>query len=249
MKKLTTFLLLIITSVTFGQAIKKNDSETAGHFFTLSYSNNGQIADVIDKFYFSQGSYLPNNDVFTYKQNDLKFNFHYEFLSRSMFSFFGKIGYSERKDTYEVSNVTPANGSMEQNYFNFSLGAKYNLKVDRFQFSTGIEIPYYKISDHTEKLFWDSPSQTIHEHMTTDGGTAYGLNSISSLKFFISNRIFLSTDIAFGLLIFNLGGQSYYVIDYQNPVVAPLPIDPRDASYKKTSITNAELFFGIGIKI
>jgi hypothetical protein len=249
MKKLTTSLLLIITSATFGQAVKQTDTETRGHLITLTYSNNGQIYDVIDEFYFSQGAYLPNNDVFTYKQNDLKFNFHYEYLSRSKFSFFGKMGYSNRKDTYTISNMTSANGSKDQHYFNFSLGAKYNYQLDKFLFSTGIEIPYYKISTYTEKLFWESPSQVIHDHQAIDGGEAYGLNSISSLKFFICDRIFLSTEISFGLLIFDLGGQINYVVDYQDPVISTSTYEPRDDSYNRKTVTKPEFYFGIGVKL
>ncbi len=94
-----------------------------------------------------------------------------------------------------------------------------------------------------------SPAQSIHETQTIDGGKAYGLNSISSIKFFVTNRIFLLSDLTCGLLIFNLGGQTYDVIDYQNPVVSPIPALPRDDSFKKTTVTKAEFYFGIGIKI
>ena len=235
--------------MTFGQSIKKPDNEITGHLFTLTYSNNGQINGIIDEFYFSQGAYLPNNDVFKYKQCDLKFNFHYEYVTHKNFSFFCKVGYSVRKDIYTISNVTPAHGSKEQNYLNISLGSKYNFRVDRFQFSTGIEIPFYNISTYKEKFFYDNTTQTIHSTQFIDGGTAFGLNSISSIKFFLSKKIFLSTDLTFGLLFFNLGGQTYSVIDYQNPVVYPTTGQSRDDKYNKTAVTKPEFYFGIGIKI
>jgi hypothetical protein len=78
---------------------------------------------------------------------------------------------------------------------------------------------------------------------------AYGLNSISSLKFFICDRIFLSTDISFGLLIFDLGGELNYGIDYQDPIVSTATYDPREDSYKRKAVTKPELYFGIGIKL
>ncbi|MCX6258708.1 MAG: hypothetical protein NTW49_12550 [Bacteroidia bacterium] len=250
MKHFAVYLFLILAFPASGQNFYRNTKETSGHLITLSLSNNGQIYDVIDEFYFSQGAYLPNNDVFTYKQNDAKLYLQYEYLSRSMFSLFGRAGYSFRKDNYTISNVTPAYGSKEQYYLDIALGFKYNYNVDKFLFSTGIEMPYYKISTYKEKFFLDSSTQTVHYTQYVDGGNTYGLNSISSIKFFMTDNIFLSADFAFGLMMFNLGGQTYMHYDYQNPVVVtPATTTPHDDSYNKFTVTKPEFCFGIGIKI
>ena len=243
MKHLTTFFFCILTYASFGQ--------TSGHYLTISYSNNGQIYDAIDQFYFfALSGYQPNNDVFNYEQSDLKFNFQYEYVTHKNLVLFGKVGYSDRKDSYTISSVRPAHGNKEQNYLNISLGAKYILEGDNLQFSAGIEIPYYKISTYKEKLFLTDPQNTFYQTQFIDGGTVYGLNTIYSAKFFFTKTFFLSADLDFGLLFFNLGGQSNTVIDYQNPIQYPTsPYTPYDDSYKKTTVSKPEFYFGIGAKL
>jgi hypothetical protein len=231
----------LLTFTTFGQK--------AENLFTFSYSNNGQIYDVIDEFYFSQGAYLPNNDVFTYNQSDVKFNFQYEYLTPKDYSFYCKVGYSNRYDTYTISNVQPANGSKEQNYENIALGVKYTIRGDHFEFSTGLEIPYFKVSTYTEKLFWNSPTQPLTDTQTLDGGSVYGLNSVYSMKVFISKTVFISTDLVFGLLYFNLGGMAYQVVDYLKPPAYTTTEPPYIETYKKTTVSKPEFSFGLGIKL
>lgn len=245
-RHLTTFLFILFasTTLTFGQ------KEEAEHLFTFSYSNNGQIADVVSEFYFDQGSYNPNNDVYAFKQSDLKFNFQYEYLTPKNYSFYFKAGYSDRYDSYVIRNVQPANGNKEQNYINIALGSKYTIRGDHFEFSTGIEIPYFKVGTYTEKFFLNSPQQVLYATQTLEGGSIYGINSVYSMKVFISKTIFISTDLVFGLLYFDLGGTENDVTDYQNPVVNfPNNIPQPPVTYKKTTVSKPEFSFGLGIKL
>lgn len=250
MKKcITTYVFVIFVHiVVFGQTNNKANNEINGHLFTLTYSNNGQINDEIDEFYFFKGSYGPNDDVFTYKQSEYKLNFHYEYVTKKQFSFYGKFGYSDRKDSYEISNWTPANGNKKQNQINISIGAKINHQIGKFQFATGLEIPYYKISDYKEKFISNDPNLILHQTIHIDGGNVFGLNNISSIKVFITKNFFISTDLTFGILNFQLGGETNYMIDYQNPILYQNGL-PYDVSYNKITISKLELYFGIGFKL
>lgn len=217
---------------------------------TFTCSNNGQINNIIDDFYFSEYHGQSIRQISNYTQSDFKYNLHYEYVNVNNFVFYCMVGYSEKKESFTISNIPPVNesGNKKQNYFNVAVGAKYIYSVGKFQLSSGIEIPYYKISRYEEKYFFDSPTQTTYTTNLIDGGNAYGLNNISSIKIFFFKRFFFSTDLTFGLLALKLGGQNYSIIDYDNPAISTTN-PPYEQLYKKTAITNPELYFGVGIKI
>lgn len=246
-KNIFIYTLYFSAFTIFSQSKERIDSTSKCHLFTLSYSNNGQINNEINEFYFFKGSYTPNDDVFSYQQNEYKLNLQYEYVTKKMFSFHGKFGYSNRKDVYEISNWTPANGNKKQNYMNFSLGAKYIYQIGKLQFSTGLEIPYYRISDYKEKFISNDPNLNIESTIHIDGGSAVGLNNISSVKLFVSKSFFISTDLTFGILKFNLGGQTYETIYYQDPILIQNSL-PYNSTYDKITISKPELYFGIGFK-
>jgi hypothetical protein len=241
----TIFLFFLCIRITFGQDKIKFNKITSGHFVTLTYSTNGQLSDVIDEFYFFKGAYSPNDDVFTYKQTEFKVNARYEYVSKKMFSVYGNIGFSRREDSYEISNWSPANGRKNQYFLNFSVGAKYVIQFDRFQFSTGLEIPYYRFSDYKEANIYNDPNLVYQGTTRTDGGNAFGLNNITSIKVFVVKGLFISTDMTFGLLNYQLGGKTYHTTEYPNPPIYPDPA-PYVNTYNKTTISKPELYFGIG---
>ena len=238
-----TLLLYLLAIFTF---VKGQDS---GHLVSISYSNNGQIRDVISEFYFDQGAYLPNNDVFTYKERNPKYNFHYEYVTKNNLSISLKGGYSSRKDEFKISSVRPAHGSKEQSYTDMALGVKYVFNGEKVQFSTGLEIPYFIIGTFTEKFFMDTVTQTLHQTQVIDGGKAFGINSVSSAKFFLTKTFFFFTDLRFGFLSFDLGKEWRYTIDYQNPVVSPTTLFINEDTFNKTTMTDIEIYFGIGLKL
>ena len=157
--------------------------QSKSHLINITASNNGQIDDVLDDFYWG-GAYGPGDDTYSYKRNTFKLNLTYELLTISKYSFHGRLSYGTNKNTYNISNLTLANGNTSQNFFNFSIGSKYNFTFDKFQVSTGIEIPFYYIGNYTEKVYWDDQAQSLLSTSTTiiDGGYAIGLNFLALKK-------------------------------------------------------------------
>jgi hypothetical protein len=226
--------------------------QSKSHLINITVSNNGQIEDVLDGFYWT-GAYGPGDDTYSYKRNAFKFNLMYELLTISKYSFHGRIGFGTNKNTYNISNVTVANGNTSQNFFNFSLGSKYNFTFDKFQISTGLEIPFYYIGKYTEKFYWDNQteSQIITYDVLIDDGYSIGLNSITSIKFYPTKRFFIMADIVFGAMHFNLGDKYYYKDNTESTIDPSITSQYSweiERSYKTTVLTKPELHFGFGIK-
>ena len=118
-------------------------------------------------------------------------------------------------------------------------------------FSTGLEIPIYYMSKFKDYYFWDNQneSQIIRGEMTIDGGFTFGLNSISSVKFFPSKRFFLKTDLVFGAMYFNLGENLTINSINENTIDPSLSSQQEmqmECTYSTFQITKPELHFGIG---
>ena len=124
-------------------------SQETEHFLYLTLSNNGQLEEVIDDFYFEPDSYNPSDDVLSFDQRILKFNFHYEFKTKKNLIFSGTFGYGHRKEEYVIGNQPgiPPTGKEHQTYLAFALGSRYAWTNEKIQFSTGLEIPFYLLSN------------------------------------------------------------------------------------------------------
>jgi len=214
-------------------------SQQSAHFVSASISNNGQLNDITSDFYyddFSGAHSIQHSHVL----NATKFNLHYEYLTSKPISFSLKIGYCKRQDSF--SDLTPNyyEINVEQTYFSSLLGSRYLLSSNKFQFSSGLELAYFYVSSYDESSH--SSAANSYSYIT-DGGNAFGINSVTSLKLFLSNKIFLISEMAFGFLSYDLGGNSNYTD--LNTGESQITIH----RIKLTTVSKPELYLGIGLKL
>lgn len=241
---------LILTTLSLFIIDLANGQETE-HLFYLTVSNNGQLEEVIDDFYFEPDSYNPSDDVFSFDQTIMKFNFHYEFKTKKDLIFSSTFGYGYRRDRYVVGNQPgiPPDGEEYQTYLSGAIGIRYAWSIEKVQVSTGLELPLYIFSDCVKTYQQDDPNQTIHYTETTTGGKAFGINSTTSLKWFVLPNFFISSNLSFGLLKFDVGHETITNNEVQDPIFTSEPIWVRENSYRKTTITRPEFLFGLGARL
>jgi|GEM_PF-5796239 len=225
MKNTLLFSSLLCISGVFAQE--------SSHNVSLGVSNNGQLSSTIDDFYL-------DNDIIGFPSSSttaFKINAEYSFKSKNNLEFGLTAGYAQRDGKYKISTTE---GKYSQQYYS---ATPFLLKVwsfDRLQLSTGAGIPLYYISD-----LEDVRTSTLKVTRTTDGGMAFGLNSITRLKFHFTEKLFLVTAVNFGILHSDLGGQVRF--KWENGNFAGPASNPLE--HNSTVLTAPEFSFGIGFKI
>jgi hypothetical protein len=245
MKTILTVFFFIIGGIVYAQSKR--------HLISITASNNGQINDVLNDFYLG-GTYGPEADTYGYKRKAYKLNFVYEFLTKSNYSFYSSLGFGMIKNTYNISNMNGANAINSQGLYNLCIGSKYNFSFDKFEVSTGIELPFYYIGNYNESVKWDNEeqSQILTYNITIDDGFSIGLNSITSIKFYPMKNFFITSSLTFGLMHFDLGDNLYYkdnIVNTDDPSLNSEYEYRIEKSFSSTMITKPELHFGIGINI
>jgi len=240
-------ILITVLALNFGIADVQGQ---LNHLLYATISNNGQLGETMAHYYFEPDSYNPADDVFSFKQSELKYNLHYELLSKNGLLFTSTFGYGYRNDKYVISNQSgiPPDGTEHQSYLSFALGTRYAWSMAKFQISTGIELPVFIISDCVKTFIQDDPNRELDFTTIISGGHAFGLNSTTSLKWFPTDRFFLSANMSFGIIAFDIGDKSATTINHQDPIITGSTYNERESTYKKVSVMQPELFLGIGFK-
>jgi hypothetical protein len=189
--------VFVLFSIFFPGLIAAQESVNK-HSISILAGNGGQIIEEINSFYSVAGGTFPNRAMISVFF--LKFN--YEVINDRTRGG-GRIGYGwnekRNKGTASIYEYRTY-----QQFYNISLFGSYRIfRTERFEFAAGPELIYYYVDDYY--FGYTKPSK--ENNYIIEGGNIIGLNNITSGKFFISNNLFLSSEIAFGFIRFDLGGK------------------------------------------
>lgn len=239
MKTLALFAFCTLATFLVGQE-EKNKLE-------ISYSNNGNLANEMDRFYFNPVSeYGPGDDVYNYKETSFKFNLYYGVVTKSKWEFGLNVGFGKRTDKYDISNLPDWSGDKMHNYYSGSLIAKYNMNIDRFEFGSGFEIPFNILSTHTTNYYQHEPEQVAHFRNVVSGGFSFGLNSYSCVSFNLKEWLYLTSKISFGYTHLKVGGELKHELVSQSPETYGNEDYIIDNIYKKNYFSSPDLQIGLG---
>lgn len=239
--KLTTILyFLIIHSIASSQEDK--------HSISLNYSNNGNISNELQEFYFNPiGEYAPGNDVSFYQEKSFKFSLNYTFEFKENWGIGLGVGYGARKDNFDISNQPDTwTGDQSQKYYSFGFNGLYYWRMNKLILGTGLELPFTIISDHIQNIYQDEPNQQMHFEQKTTGGFSFGINSVTTVKILITKFLYLNARASFGFSKLNVGGETSQYIVLQDPVIYPDTPNTYDNKFVKSYFANPELSFGVG---
>lgn len=236
MKKEIYFALFsVFLQIFFVQKINAQNN----HFY-LSVSNNGQISEEINSFYFSN-IYSDNARKFNKTQFQLSIN--YERIFRKYYIIGFKAGYQSLSNHLGLQPYMYS--SANQKIFNFSISAQYVLKKENLRIATGLEMPYF----HAKTGYFSYLDETITPsrliNYKTDGGYVIGINSITSFKYFLTKHIFCTLSLSFGYLNYNLGGQKETVIIRGSASESFIS----HSYYKNKYFSNPVISFGFGLNL
>jgi len=149
---------------------------------SITTSNNGQTKGEIKEFYFGN---LFSNNTQKFESSQIQLTVNYEHFFKNNYSLGLKAGYLTSNSflTFYENVYSSAN----YNIFEFSVFVKHIWMFDKLQISTGIELPFYMISDFNSYFVNETITPIYRFNHLIEGGPVLGLNSISSLKYFYNN--------------------------------------------------------------
>lgn len=223
-------------------------SQDNKHSISLNYSNNGNLRNELQEFYFNPiGEYAPGNDVSSYKEISIKFSLNYNFEIKENWGIGLFAGYGARKDKFDISNQPETwTGDQSQKYYSFGVNGLYFWKINKLEIGTGLEVPFNVISDHIQNIYQDEPTQKMHYAQKTTGGFSFGINCLTTVKIFITDFLYLNARASFGFTKLNVGGKTSQYIVSQDPVNYPDTPYSYDNKFSKSYFANPELSFGVG---
>ena len=182
---------------------------------SVSVSNQGQIDKVVEDFYSLNFPYGFAIQEYTNKVKgyNLKYNLGMSYVIRDSFNIRLRMGFASRISSYE-QNYPAMLWLNSDNQKSFELSPSFGIirHKGKFSFNTGIEIPVFYIDDYTQysnNKSYDTSLQLTGEYEVTtkiDGGLIFGINSYLNLKFILTKKISLFSEINFGLMFAKLGG-------------------------------------------
>lgn len=225
-----TFLIGLFSAVSgFSQ-------DTMRQYFSATYSNNTQISDVVHELYFKE------KDEPNVKQSVFKINLSYSLQSKLGCEYGLQLGYGQRNDIYP--RVDSKLKSARQQYYTITPFVLKTWEFKRLNVSTGAGIPLNIVSEYRYRGYdyMQKPFSTI-----IDGGFSIGLNSITQLHFYLTERLALTSAVQFGGLYVQLGGKFEQKPD--DPDYNPIWLTDDNRKSKQMIFTQPEFFAGLAFRL
>lgn len=209
------------------------------HHVSLGFSNNGQISDEMNRFYFSQFQ-SPTAD--NYHSLALKGNLTYSITTHN-FEFGIIAGYGQRADRFAQHHSEKTHASQQ-----YASAMPFALKIWKFKavhLSAGAGIPCYAISHYDVSGKNDSGSSF---DMRMTGGNSIGISGLVQLKWNLTERFSINGLMNFGVLHMAYG-KDYALRSYD--ANGNLTGMAYSTAYKqqKTIIPSPELSLAIGFRL
>lgn len=235
-------LVLLFTTYCFGQDKEK--------LYSLNASNNGLFSHKIDDFY-------AHNIVGTnpYWYNDMEFRIKldlaFDFQLNDKLFLKNKLSYGTRHDTYnnEPYNTSGfTNGKVKQNFYELEIGLQRRFTEGDFQVLSGFGLMFTKISDREDLNIFND--QSIYTWIVTSqkGGYATGVSNITTLRYLIGERVFLTTNIRMAVLYLSIGGEIRGETHFKDSNMDPIFVKGISQHYRNFELTRPDFSFGAGFK-
>ncbi|PKP50891.1 MAG: hypothetical protein CVT95_02125 [Bacteroidetes bacterium HGW-Bacteroidetes-12] len=242
-------LMLCVQAIVFAQDTTETPS-TKKYALLFSLSNNGQIKDEITNFY---AAFNISSELSSVESNALTYNLFYTYQLNLNYNIGLKLAYTKRSETTTIAEIIAQNDETKINQTIFGTSFFIRRKINLHPYlilNSGVEIPLFLVGNFTSKSINDNDFFTKQETFKKDGGIVVGLNNITSLTLLISKTFSFNLNASFGLLYYNLGDElelNSITFNKSTNEVQNVQQKEDKKKLKKIELSNAELFFGIGI--
>ena len=239
MRSISTLIVLLVVVVSV-QAQKKTS-------VAISISNGGLISEQLATAYYFYGATDPT-DAKNFNETTLGFDLRVEIPVKEKVFISATGGYGFYRNRYTI-DVSGSWGKSDQSFGRLGVGLLYKVGIEKLQLVTGLEIPFYFVGDQEyENNQMNNPGDEHRFYMKLAGGFATGLVSTTSLRYYLSEKMFFAATMSFGPMYTSLGGKtSKSVIDYVDPSREDSTYEADNNEYNSFKITKPDFSVGIGM--
>lgn len=218
------------------------------HNVAVGVSNNGQLSQVCDDFYFDYYNMkVLFNPTRTLKRDESSFKMmtEYSYQTSTGLEFGVNGGFGQRRETH-ITDVSDVKAS--QQYISLLPFVLKNWQIQKLQFSLGGGLPLHVARDFKASV--QEHYALISEHIVSnnvlDGGYTFGISAIGRIRWMFTPKFSLMATASFGALFSRFGGD--FTIN-PTPESYPISYQVHDRRQTGFSLPAPELSFGIGFRI
>ncbi len=217
----------------------------------LGISNFGQIENPISNFYnvdypngFNMDTYINENH-----STVLKYNVNFSYYLKDSLNVRLRLGYGQNNKKRVMDYPSALSHINEnQSFLELCPSIGKSRKFGLFTLNTGLEIPLYLVSTYTYSNVTDIRDSTLQVTSTNesleeiDGGFLIGINQFIHLELRVSKNISVFSELNFGMMYAQLGGN--YTEKIKVGTTEPIPYSI-EKKFSKLFFTAPQIQFGI----
>ncbi|MES2555646.1 MAG: hypothetical protein V4604_05815 [Bacteroidota bacterium] len=178
---------------------------------SLSLSNQGQVDQVLNGFYYPAHETAYQDDATEGKLLNLKYNLTTSYALKSNLQCRLRIGFGQRNNE-SVQDYKPSYWEFndEQQLLEIAPSIALTEQLGKLTLTGGAELPFYIISDFKQTLYYaEFSDETMTQYslyrLSMDGGLIYGVNGFANIRYQLNKRFSFFTEFNAGILRSQLG--------------------------------------------
>ncbi|ASS49462.1 MAG: hypothetical protein A3D31_02910 [Candidatus Fluviicola riflensis] len=178
---------------------------------SLSLSNQGQVDQVLNGFYYPAHETAYQDDATEGKLLNLKYNLTTSYALKPNLQCRLRIGFGQRNNE-SVQDYKPSYWEFndEQRLLEIAPSIALTEQLGKLTLTGGVELPFYIISEFKQTLYYaefsdDVMTQYSLYRLSMDGGLIYGVNGFANIRYQLNKRFSFFTELNTGIMRSQLG--------------------------------------------
>lgn len=178
---------------------------------SLSVSNQGQVDQVLNGFYYPAHETAYQDDATEGKLLNLKYNLTTSYALKPNLQCRLRMGFGQRNNE-SVQDYEQGYWEFndEQQLLEIAPSIALTEQMGKLTLTGGVELPFYIISDFKQTLYYAEFSDAVMTQyslyrLSMDGGLIYGVNGFANIRFQLNKRFSFFTEFNTGIMRSELG--------------------------------------------
>jgi hypothetical protein len=178
---------------------------------SLSVSNQGQVDQVLNGFYYQAHETAYQDDATEGKLLNLKYNLTTSYALKPGLQCRLRIGFGQRNnESVKDSKQSYWEVNDEQQLLEIAPSIALTERLGKLTLTGGVELPFYIINDFKQTLYYAEFTDAVLTQyslyrLSVDGGLIYGVNGFANIRFQLNERFSFFTEFNTGLMRSQLG--------------------------------------------
>ena len=211
---------------------------------SLGLSNQGQVDQVLNGFYYPAHETGYQDDATEGKLLNLKYNLTTSYALKPNLQCRLRVGFGQRNnESVQDYDLTYWEVNDEQQLLEIAPSIGLSEQLGKLTLTGGVELPFYFISDLKQTLYYAEFSDNVMTQyslyeLTMDGGLIYGVNGYANIRFQLNKYFSFFTEFNAGAMRSQLGDKYR-----SHGTVYPTGGTPTDSGQIETDKIQSTIYF------